>query len=663
MTPTAPQYTPEAIVSMVDRMEDDRSLLHARMDADMDAYHLTPYAGELDANGEDTLADYKKFTSNDPQTVMNLAMHLGSTAKRIVRVHQPRAQKPQREINNVKELFCLGALVAADERRQRLGAPQLQDAMFSQSLLRGRVCQRVLLVKEPVAAQNLGPSDGEPVGMPQTRTYIDITDWDPRNTYYAMGKHGLAWVCEKSYKSRHEIMTEWGIDPAEDASKPVGGDDHSQDYAVYDWLDEQVNQVLLEGDRYLKPPTPHGMGRTPVAFALAELRPRFQMADQPTGGSTRNTPDYEVYYGESLYRADRAVFKEQNFLYSVLAELAKRSIKPALNIMSRDGSLTLKGDPRVSGQETSLSTANEEAILPMPPIEVVKEYGSFLGMVSSMMQRGTFPSTAFGEIAFQLSSIAIDRLRSGMQAPMTPHIKAVISAYKQTLDILCDAYATGNFDPMQLYGRRQDPGRTYFAQVIPPELMREGGIIEMDMIPQLPQDDAARVSLAQMLREANPTPLADDRFLREYLDFQDPDQMERAVWEQMANRGSPMAIAWNSYQAASQQGDEDLAAIWWDEFMREGMMKWLETMQLMMLTGGQGAGMPGEGGENGGGGSAPAAKAALPRSSAVPPQAMGRGGAPNPAAATAGGQMGAGQPRPGARQPTFGPGAMPPWAR
>jgi hypothetical protein len=246
---------------------------------------------------------------------------------------------------------------------------------------------------------------------------------------------------------------------------------------------------------------------------------------------------------------------------------------------------------------------------------------------------------------------------------MQPHLKSVKNALKQALDILCDAYATGAFDPMPLYGRRQDPQRSYFAQVIPPELIREGGTIEVNVLPQLPQDDAARVSLAQILRDPSAgSPLADDRFIRESLDFQDPDQMERAVWEQMANKGSPLAIAWNSYKAAREMGDQDLAAIYWDEFMRQAMAAWLQTMQLMALGGGQ-TGGAGEAARNGTG-AVPGAKAPLPRPEQVPPQAMGIFGRPNPAAATAGGQMGAGQPRPGAQNnPTFGPGAMPPWAR
>ena len=126
------------------------------------------------------------------------------------------------------------------------------------------------------------------------------------------------------------------------------------------------------------------------------------------------------------------------------------------------------------------------------------------------------------------------------------------------------------------------------------------------------------------------------------------------------------AIAWNSTKAAQEQGDQDLAAIWWDEFMRLAMAAWLQTMQLAMLGGGQTGGV---GGTGAGGsstptnGAAPAAKAGLPRPEDAAPGSMGRGGRPNPGAAQAGARSNAGQPRPGAQRPIVGINAMPPWAR
>ena len=46
-----PNYRPEQIVQIVDRQEGDRSLLHARMDRDLDLFHLEPYQGITEPDG------------------------------------------------------------------------------------------------------------------------------------------------------------------------------------------------------------------------------------------------------------------------------------------------------------------------------------------------------------------------------------------------------------------------------------------------------------------------------------------------------------------------------------------------------------------------------------------------------------------------------------
>lgn len=625
--------TPEQVITTINSMESERSDLIKRMDDDWDRYNLKPYRGELDENGSPILDGYKKFTSNDPQTTVNLAMHFGTNARRTINVHKPRAQKLQREVDNYKELFCLGILASADERRHSLLMPSLQEALFSQCFLRGRWAQRVLLVKEPLSLPQNPIFDGifSQFQAPLTRTYVDITDWDPRNTYWKMGKHGLAWACNKSFKTREDILTEYDVDPAE--SEEYSPDDESRQWAVYDYFDADINMVVLEGDIPLKAPTPHGMGRVPVTLGLVGGMPHFQSEND----------NYDVHYGESFYHSSRDIFDQNNFMLSVMAELAKRSVSGPMKVFSKDGSLTLEEDPRLTGTDTSLSTENEEEILPYPPAVIAQEAGVLMAAVSSMMQRGTFNYASFGEIPFQLSGFAITQLRQGLEAPLTPHVQAVKTALTQTLNILADAYATGQFDTMSLSGHQQDTQRSWFSAIITPDLIQAGGIIEVDILPNLPQDDLSRVSLAQQMREPiNGKPLADDRFIRQaIMNFQDVEQIERAIDEQTARTGSPLAVAWTSYLSALEQGDQELASIWWDEFQRQAMTAWLQTMQLMMFGGGQTSpNLPQQPGQ------ANPQSPTLPRSQFLPPESLGIQSRP---IQQSGPLVPPGTPRPGAR--------------
>lgn len=627
-----PRHTPDKIISIVDDMESRRSALHQRMDSDMDRYHLKPYAGEIDENGKDVLAGYKKFTSNDPQTVMNLALHLGSIAKRMVRVQSPRANEQQREWDNMKELFALGVISAANRRRSELDQPELQDALFSQSLFRGRTCQRVVLVKEETGETDM-------FGMPVTRTYVDVCDWDPRNSYWGMGRNGMVWACEKSHLSRADIIAYWGVDPADYDEGDGDREDYDRLYPVYDYLDEEENLVVLGSQKVLKQ-APHGMkrdrtqGRVPVAGVKAETRPQFRASEGT---------DYEEFYGESLYRADREIFDQMNFMLSVMSETAKRSIKQPLLVMSKDGSLTLdEGDPRMSGQQVSLSTDNNEALIPLPPLEILPTFNQLLSVSSGMMQRGSFNETSFGVTPFQLSGFAIQTLRQSILGPMTPHIKAVRRTFEQMLNILCDSYASGGFDMMEVSGRMQDPQRTYFSQTVDPQIVALGGEIEVEIVAELPQDDSSKVALAQMLMDGPQGPVADMRFIREYLGFQDPEQMERAVWEQQAARGNPVSIAFNSMMAAAKLENYELARLWEEEFQIQMMTRRLQMMQLAMMGGG-GAGGPGLSPMGGAGGSG---NSPLPRPQDMPPQMLGIRNAPG---MQAGPNVPPGTPRPGAQ--------------
>lgn len=615
-----PNHTPEQIVQIVNRLEGDRSLTHIRMDEDLDRYHLTPFQGIPEPDGRNILDGYKKFTSNDPATTLNLAMHLCSTAKRIVKVSQPRAQEQERETNNLKELFCLGALEAANARRAKLLMRNLQDAIFGQSLLRGRTCQRVLLVKDLFTGQ----------------TYVDITDWDPRNVYWRMGKNGLAWACEKSYKSRTCLMEEYEYDPTGAGYEEDG--DEEQEFAVYDFFDEVDNLVVLEGGEILKPRTPHGMAGVPVVIDLAETLPLFQAEH----GRDR---DYEAHYGESFFRSSRQMFDEHNFIFSIISVLVSRSLKQPTAVNSKDGSLTLPDDPWQTGMEISLSTDEEQSIQPLEQMRMAAEAGPFMGVISAMMQRGTFPSSLFGQLEQALSGFAITQLRQGVEAPLTPHVKSAERVFKQMLDLLCDSYASGLFSEMEMSGFGQDPSRTFFWERIPPEAVMMGGKIEVLILPKLPEDDQTRVNMVQMLREGpGGVPLIDDRYARDLMQFQDPEQIERAVWEQQAGRGSQLALAYNSMKAATEQGNQELAAIWQEEANLAVMEKRIQMLQMMMM-GGQMGGGPGGGQASGGGGQAPARRT-TPPSSVQPPQARGIQAAPS---MQSGPNVPPGTPRPGAQ--------------
>lgn len=643
---TVREMTIAEVVGIVDTRDKDRSDLHRRQDGDLDRYFLKKYAGESNEKGQNPLDGFKKFTSNDPSTALDLAAHLMSTAPVVIRVRKPKGKKQQAEIDNLKELAGIGWLSEADTRRADLDMPSLQDSLTGQTLLRGQTSQRVLLVKENIDTSpgplglepglldlNVGP-DGEssPSSEPQiqqTRTFVDIQDWDSRNVYVFKGNHGKIACCHKAMKTAEQIEAEWGVVLEE--RQGIHKSDDERD--TYEYFDEQIGWVALKDGEVLKPPTPHGMGIVPVDVHTVGWLPFLQAEGR----------DYDANYGESFYHSVREIYDQQNFMLSILAEVSARSINQGLLVFSRDGSLSLEGDIRETGAELSLATGNDEDVKPMPPIEMVQSSQVFLGAIAAMAQRGTFPSSAFGELAFQLSGFAITQLRQGMEAPIGQPVKTLTLSIKGILNILGSAYATGNFDEMTLTGRMQDVGRTDFEETIPVEVLQQGGNFDVEIVPQLPQDDASKVALANLYVQGD-IPLADHRFVREkILMMQDVEQVERAVQEQLAKTGSPAALAFSNMLAAAEQGNMDLAQIWMTEFqltMTERLFALAQINAIAAQAGVQGPGTPSNGT---GGGPSPTAVPA-PVQGIPPPE-------PTP---QAGPLVAAGTPRAGANDRGLG---------
>jgi len=173
------------------------------------------------------------------------------------------------------------------------------------------------------------------------------------------------------------------------------------------------------------------------------------------------------------------------------------------------------------------------------------------------MQRGAIPHSMYGELPFQLSGFAINTLKQGVETVLSPRVIALEQAYSQLARLLCDQYSSGAFSAMELSGR--DNNRMYFSEKITPKTVKDGGDIEIVVMPRLPQDDMSKYSMAQIAREG-PTPLMPDLWIRDnVLGIQDADQIEDTIKEQIAERTLPEAGLWSLYQAAMRQGREDLA--------------------------------------------------------------------------------------------------------
>ena len=537
-------YKPERIIDKVESHYDATEPLRNRMDRDYSLYRLDPYdAGD----------GYQSYTSNEPSTFADKVISFVTGSEMVARIPNVAEKEEARKANNMKERFFLGILKSADERIKRHSMPSIKNQLAWYITLRGWYAGRALLVKDK-----------------DEDTYVDITPWDPMHTYWSLGSEGLEWACYKVKKSKELVESQYNI------KIPSNTDYDDEDWIdVYDYYDKEMNTVVLSNGRVAKKPTPHGADRVPVFLGPVGSAPMIQALNDMTP-----IDDTIADYGESVFKHNRENYEKNNQIMSIMLELTSRARRQGLKIISRDGTKSLDEDPYKEGTEISL--AQGEDVQPLGMMEVARETGSFMGLVSGATQRGSIPHTLYGDIQFQLSGFAINTLRQGVDSVISPRIEALESAYNDFCMLICDQYMTEAYNSMELSG--QDMNRQYFKEKIDPKDMENTGDIEITFVGQLPQDDITKMNMAQIARDGE-NPLFPDVYIRDkILGIQDTDMIDDAIKEQTAERILPEAALWTMMQSAEDRGRPDLAQFYYGELitmMNEKQAKRLQSEQQL----------------------------------------------------------------------------------
>jgi hypothetical protein len=532
---------PDEIHDRVDRQERRTSSLRERQRADQKLFML-------ERTAEDAPAEYGFYTSNSPKVVAKKIIAWITQAELIVSVSHPSDREHQRTIDDGKETFLNGVLNAGDMRLRKRGRLRSQLAWFV--TIRGGAVGRALLRAD---------SD--------ENTFVDIMPWDILHTYWELGGDGeLEWACYKTKKTKTDIMAEYGLrrlNMPNDEGSDVGVD-------VYDYYDRNINAVVMDG-RVLKKKTRHGSERVPVFFAPVETAPMLQ------AGSAGDMMDA---YMESIYEENRGIIPKNNQLMSAVFDLVLKTRDRSWVLTSRDGSKVLEADPNRSAAEIAL--AEGESLTPVAVAEMSQRLGDILGVISGELQRGSLSHAVFGELQFQLSGFAINSLKQGTDTALRPRLDAVQNAYEQILDIIGDMYSSDRFAEFEIPNKSLRSE----ARIIPTWVVREGCRAEVQLIPQLPEDDMTKITVAQMLREG-PVPLADDTYIRErIMRFPESGVVDDAVKAQMGERMLPESTLYTMGMALAERGEPMLAQMYFDQLMMLYQQRIMQMQQMGMVGGG-----------------------------------------------------------------------------
>ena len=522
--PFASSVTPEQVWGYVNEQELRTQELRSRWEDDYQLYLLKEPAAE---------DGYERHVTNEPMTFADKIMAYLSTAKVLIRFPVESKQAAQRQREDVKERFILGALRAADTLLAALVLPSLRDQLGAYITLRGSYGGRVLMQIE---------QDGS--------TSIEVMPWDPLHTFYSVGRRGIEWACYRMTRMKEDVRAEYGVEPV---AGGLGVD--GREIEIFDYYDREMNAVCTRTE-WLKPPTPHGFRFAPVFLGVVGPLP-------PLRGDLE-TLTLESY-GESVFKANREAYRNFNATMSDMRTLVRRSVKQGLKVFSQDGKKTLDQDPYREGSVVSLRTGSEQ-VEPLGLLEMAKETAGFLGQVSGEVQRGSLPHTVYGELQFQLSGFAINTLRQGIDSALAPRRLALQRAYRDIASLLVREMATGQFASVSLsgYGYAGD----YFEGAFGSQDMQGRDSPEVDVVVSLPQDEPAKYAIAKIAREG-PKPLLPDRIiLDQILGMQNVDAIQDVVLEERGATLSPVAALVSLITALDNQGRGDLAEIYLADLQR-----------------------------------------------------------------------------------------------
>ncbi len=526
--------TIKEIQDMVEHKEDSTSPLRKRWDSDYGLWRGDLYAG-MDAK---QLA----FTSAEPRVNAKKAIGMVSGAIRKITVPEDNDSRTTRDQDNAKERFLIGNFKANDTRLINLGHDgTLQQSMAWYIMVRGTTCGRVLFRRR----------NGNGRGI------ADATPWDPRDCFWEYGPNGLAWICHRFSMLRIAAERDWQINIPDQGN----GRTDQQVLTVYDWYDGERNIVGAE-DLVFKEAI-HGVtdgDGEPTVPAWVNANTLQPMITPPRlannqGMTESQLADSMTDFGESIFADMRHPIETYQKLASIRLNLASRSLKPPYSVTSISGTKRLDDDPYEDGTQFPLQVTETFNVHPM--IASAPDTDPLTGIASSELQKAGFPAISFGNLNDPISGFAIQNLKGGVADKVIGGVQACNSAFMTIGNTWTDHFSTGAFGGQELSGRGRN--RRWFSGFMTADMVRDLPQAEIELVPDLPEDQAGIVNIVNMLRQAGTdgNPLMSDYALREdWLNRQDSGLDGDSVIEQMASN-NPLIRAARTTDALVNRGDDN----------------------------------------------------------------------------------------------------------
>ena len=569
---------PVDLVQRIERRFVEFTALHQRMDDDFDTrWSLAKYVPDEAREG---VSEDDAYTTNAPYVLAEEVISYITGSKLSLRVPNRRQDEQRREASRRLEEFAIGLMTQLNDRLLRRVDPELIEQMSWYAVVRGMIVMRSVMRKEE-----------------DETTFPDMTCFDPRNVVFVRDASGIRWLAHRIHQTQDEVEEDYRISLMDHEVLRSGMGEEGQ-FVRYDYyyrrrekddngfeVDRYYNAVI-SAERWLKSPA-----------EVFSPTPRFPIivvgkGAMPMLGATESMEKPIERFAESVFAANRDVWEAINRIRSYRQALVARSVNQAMAFYSQQGDKTPEDNPSLKGGVIPLSVQNQEKIEPIPLTETTRDATILEGGMARDETKGQLPDHAFGVVDAPLSGVALRQLGARIDHMIRPYLKTVERALQQGLENLIEQFRSGIYAPITVWGTTQD--KSPFEAVIAPEDLDMAGRLQVKITPNLPQDTLEHWQGAQIATQQNKSgeSIVGMRYARdEILQIEDPEQINREVFEQMARTASPVTLFLTLAKSAQEQHDEIMYNYW---VMQAQQAKKMEDMQAMAQMGQLGA-PPGQG--------------------------------------------------------------------
>lgn len=394
---------------MISLQETDYSQLRTRFDNDMALYYLEQYV-LLNPETNKPANNSVSITLNDPRTYGDRCLAIMSADTRSFDI-----TGVDKTIQAKLEKVYTHWLYLNDEQLEKQSIESLDDCVNFFDLFRGWIGGLVLMYQ-----------DGDkylPSILPVDPRWMSWETDDSGLKAFGYRTRALRVAVEEKYKTKLSGVSQNSrfVDLKHIWTR--------QEYLIYAASDSATG---IQGTQLNS--IQHGLGICPGVVVDVPTQPMLITGnyDYATALSRQ---------GESIYAPNRDTYPVLNKVASILASIMQEAYMSS--IVYKGTKEGLEGDPTGAGKYLQINPDEEITLMPARDLNRATEY--LFGILGSSKQRGSLSDINYGQIAFELSALAVAQLKDDRDGIFTPRRKAKKTFYRRAFNILRHQILHGGF--------------------------------------------------------------------------------------------------------------------------------------------------------------------------------------------------------------------------